>query len=256
MAKLLKEDYLLTTSKIVKDICKPLFDSTDICYFHYSKLYDNAKTCILSTHPEFYEYFWKCHQEFFKKYSENIFLNKPTSMLLLDNGIQFGIDRILVIVTRYKQYYELFGFGTRPGNDSILNFYLNNMDVLKKFTLYFKEKGEALIKEAEKSFLPAKGYSIKEMKKFSENKQQKLCFDVKLRKIGLQTESGEVSITARELEILRLIAYGYSGKEMANKLNVVLKTVESHVANLKLKLGYTRRSDLVECFFKSPYSEI
>ncbi len=256
MAQLPKEYNALATNEMVKAICKPLFDSTDICYFHYSKLYDNAKTCILSTHLEFYEYFWKSHQEFFKQYSENIFLNKPTSVLLLNDGIQFGIDRILVIITRYKHYYELFGFGTTPGNDSILNFYLNNMDVLKKFTLYFKEKGDALIKEAEKNFLPVKGYSIKEMKDFSKKKQREPCFDVKLKKIGIQTEFGEVSITARELEILRLIAHGYSGKEMANKLNVVLKTIESHMAHLKLKLGYTRRSDLVECFFKSPYSEI
>lgn len=45
------------------------------------------------------------------------------------------------------------------------------------------------------------------------------------------------SLTARQREILKLIAEGQSTKEIAGKLNISVKTVESHRAKLAEKLG-------------------
>lgn len=45
------------------------------------------------------------------------------------------------------------------------------------------------------------------------------------------------SLTARQSEILKLIAEGHSTKEIAGKLNISVKTVESHRAKLAEKLG-------------------
>jgi two-component system response regulator NreC len=52
--------------------------------------------------------------------------------------------------------------------------------------------------------------------------------------------------TERESEVLRLIAAGYSNKEIAGRLSLSVKTVESHKANGMRKLGLTGRIDIVK----------
>ena len=54
---------------------------------------------------------------------------------------------------------------------------------------------------------------------------------------------GELS--EREAEVLRLIAWGHSNKEVAARLQISVKTVEAHKANTMKKLGLTSRIDIV-----------
>ena len=53
------------------------------------------------------------------------------------------------------------------------------------------------------------------------------------------------TISERESEVLRLIASGYSNKEIAASLSLSVKTVEAHKANAMRKLGLTSRIDIV-----------
>jgi two-component system, NarL family, response regulator NreC len=52
-------------------------------------------------------------------------------------------------------------------------------------------------------------------------------------------------ISERESEVLRLIAVGYSNKEVAAQLKISVKTVEVHKANAMRKLGLTGRVDVI-----------
>lgn len=54
---------------------------------------------------------------------------------------------------------------------------------------------------------------------------------------------GELS--DRELEVLRLVALGYTNAEVAAALYVSVRTVESHRAHVQQKLGLKTRADLV-----------
>jgi DNA-binding NarL/FixJ family response regulator len=56
---------------------------------------------------------------------------------------------------------------------------------------------------------------------------------------------GAASLTGRESEVLRLIAWGYSNKEIAARLDLSVKTVETHKANAMHKLGMRSRIDIV-----------
>src|SRR5215213_8341607 len=53
------------------------------------------------------------------------------------------------------------------------------------------------------------------------------------------------SISEREAEVLRLIAWGHSNKEIAARLEISVKTVEAHKANSMKKLGMRSRIDIV-----------
>jgi len=51
-------------------------------------------------------------------------------------------------------------------------------------------------------------------------------------------------LTAREFEVLRLIARGYSYKEIAARLHLSVKTIESHVSGVLRKLQLSNRHQL------------
>ncbi len=52
-------------------------------------------------------------------------------------------------------------------------------------------------------------------------------------------------LTAREIEVLRLLAQGYTNRQIAELLKLSIRTVESHRANLRAKLDLDSRVDLV-----------
>ncbi len=58
-------------------------------------------------------------------------------------------------------------------------------------------------------------------------------------------ETGENSISLREKEILQLLAEGKSNKDISDLLNLSIKTVETHRANIMRKLGFRHITDLV-----------
>jgi len=53
------------------------------------------------------------------------------------------------------------------------------------------------------------------------------------------------NLSARETEVVRLIAWGYTNKEIAARLDLSVKTVETHKANAMHKLGVRSRIDIV-----------
>lgn len=54
------------------------------------------------------------------------------------------------------------------------------------------------------------------------------------------------ALTPRELEVLRLLAHGYTNRQVAEQLSVSIRTAEGHRSNLMSKLNLRSRLDLVE----------
>ncbi len=53
-------------------------------------------------------------------------------------------------------------------------------------------------------------------------------------------------LTERENEVLRLISFGYSNKEIGGQLDLSVKTIEAHKSNAMRKLGISSRIDIVK----------
>lgn len=66
-----------------------------------------------------------------------------------------------------------------------------------------------------------------------------------IRQKGVKTNGQRDTLTEREEEILRLVAQGYINKEIAAKLDISVKTVESHKSNFMQKLTLRSRADIV-----------
>ncbi|MBV9225096.1 MAG: response regulator transcription factor [Acidobacteriaceae bacterium] len=54
---------------------------------------------------------------------------------------------------------------------------------------------------------------------------------------GSSQETGKADLTARQREVLRLIALGCSAKDIANQLNISVRTAEFHRAAIMQRLG-------------------
>jgi DNA-binding NarL/FixJ family response regulator len=63
-------------------------------------------------------------------------------------------------------------------------------------------------------------------------------------------------LTARELDVLRLIAPGNSNKEIAGRLSISEETVKSHITNILAKLGAKDRTHAVTTALKRGIIEL
>ena len=61
---------------------------------------------------------------------------------------------------------------------------------------------------------------------------------------GRTDTAPEDKLTDRELEVLRLIARGYPYKQVARRLSISIKTVETHVSSVLRKLQLSSRYEL------------
>jgi len=59
-----------------------------------------------------------------------------------------------------------------------------------------------------------------------------------------ESESG-LELTARELQILELVALGYSAKEVAQEIEIAPRTVECHIDTMRLKMRARNRTHMV-----------
>jgi DNA-binding NarL/FixJ family response regulator len=63
---------------------------------------------------------------------------------------------------------------------------------------------------------------------------------------GQPPPASTAALSSREEEVLRLVARGYSNKEIATRLDISVKTVETHKANAMHKLQMRSRIDIVK----------
>ncbi|MBI2868087.1 MAG: response regulator transcription factor [Chloroflexi bacterium] len=68
-------------------------------------------------------------------------------------------------------------------------------------------------------------------------------------------KAGDDGLTAREMEVLRLIATGLSNQEVAEKLHLSVYTVQTHRAHIMRKLGLENRYELMRYAMRKGYTD-
>jgi two-component system, NarL family, response regulator NreC len=63
---------------------------------------------------------------------------------------------------------------------------------------------------------------------------------------GARRDGHAADLSEREQEVLRLLAWGYSNKEIAAELNLSVKTVETYKVRVAEKLGLRSRTEMVQ----------
>jgi two-component system response regulator NreC len=68
-----------------------------------------------------------------------------------------------------------------------------------------------------------------------------------VRRAEARGQSSDLDLlTSREREVLQLLAEGLSNREIAEELNISVKTVESHRSNMMNKLELNSKTELIK----------
>ena len=121
---------------------------------------------------------------------------------------------------------------------------MHHSEELARDVLQAGARGYVLKSDAEENLVTAVD-SLRQHRPFLTSTVAEFVLDDYLRRDGAQDESSAVAVTAREREIIQLVAEGQSNKEAASTLGISVKTIEAHRANVMRKLQLRSVSDLV-----------
>lgn len=260
--KLFIPDHNLGFSSIkeVNEIAKPLFERSGISFTDFARIYNNGSWIFLTSNEKLTRFFFDDgfvflpHVEI-KKQKSFLFLS---SVNAFERSIKsarenFQVDHILAHINRQPNYVDVFWFGADTAKTQIMDFYLNNVDLLDNYTNYFKLKAHKLISAAEKSkiILP---HSLQDeyQEAFARAKihqdisNHKSYFIEQLQIAGL-----DVSFTPREIDCIHLLLKGLTAKGIAKRLNLSPRTVESYIENIKTKTQCHSKEQLLDMLAES-----
>jgi DNA-binding NarL/FixJ family response regulator len=128
----------------------------------------------------------------------------------------------------------------------VLMLTMHHSEELVRNVLQAGARGYVLKSDADASLISAVD-SLRQHKPFLTANVAEFVLDDYLRRADQQdlTALPHTGVTAREREIIQLLAEGKSNKEAASILDVSVKTIEAHRANLMRKLHLRSFSDLV-----------
>jgi DNA-binding NarL/FixJ family response regulator len=130
-------------------------------------------------------------------------------------------------------------------NTEVLLLTMHHSEELARDVLQAGARGYVLKSDADENLLTAVDH-LRQHKPFLTSVVTEFMLDEYLgRRAGQQDDVAPAAVTAREREIIQLIAEGHSSKEAASTLGVSVKTVEAHRANIMRKLHLRSVSDLV-----------
>jgi LuxR family quorum-sensing system transcriptional regulator SolR len=237
----------IQSSHIVEEICHDFFLKTGISYFTYAKQMSDGTRFSLTTNAKQAEYFVN------KQYFRNIVFSDPLhkrieywlwnslpfSESLNEQATLFNISNGFTIIKPSEHGDEYFYFGAKPHEHFMNNFYINNMELLHQFTLYFKEKARKLITKSSayhnRILLPKElmesSASNPEFNKIRNYSHQKpLILD------SVTIDKQGTKLSKREIECAILLTKNQTAKQIAQTLDISFRTVEVHIQNIKYKM--------------------
>jgi two-component system response regulator NreC len=81
---------------------------------------------------------------------------------------------------------------------------------------------------------------------YIDSASQELIVNTRINNVVFKGEAQGKPLSEREVEVMSLVANGYTNKEIAKKLSISVKTVENHKSNSMQKLDLKSRAEVVD----------
>ena len=241
----------------VAKICEPLFFNCYIKTFYYARIYDAGHCFMLCTNSHWLSYkkdhdFTVLAPIFWQKDAVKLYHLVPQhgdelhTKIISDGASIFGIHHPFDLIYRRQNYYELYSYALQYADRDAPNFYFNNLALLERFSLYFNEKADSIIRKHEQRndfYVPNRdlvpiNYSI--------SKNENLVDDLKIERLNINGAYGNIKLSHRETECLIKISEGYSYKKIAQLLgDLSPRTIETYINSIKTKTGCNDKSELI-----------
>ena len=151
-----------------------------------------------------------------------------------------------------KQYAELYWFTGKKTGTNIQKFCMKNKHILLKFIDHFNSNKQFLTLPNSKNDLFKFGHGFNFNIPASERINDRHAIIEFLGKLGSQKNCNfRKNLSHREIEVLAIIAQGFTSKIAAQKLNISVKTVQNHIEHIKQKTNTHFKSDLINLYGKN-----
>jgi DNA-binding CsgD family transcriptional regulator len=251
---LLVQKYTIKQEHKIKRICVPIQDYLNIREIGYARVEADGRFCNINSFPPFLEYFYSENlantQHYFSHpdlFQSGYTLAPVTFCPLFQKNIQnqYDINYVLYKLQKIKNGLEIFFFHPKmvlkKQNSKNCFKYLKNINLLDKFTNYFRKEASCIIESA-----MAEGFNIKVIRGqafYEVNPRLDLLSNDLKAKQFLKKIS---PLTEREQQCLDLYKQGRSSQATAAILNLSQRTVEHYFDNIKTKLGCQSKMELLE----------
>jgi LuxR family quorum-sensing system transcriptional regulator SolR len=155
---------------------------------------------------------------------------------------EFNFANGLTLVERYSTHYYMIAFAAPQSNKGVLDFYLNNIDLLKNYIQAFKERLRDLLDtlESQPFILPPPLQD--------ENLQDMLLSTTPQppKKKSVIFNNQETYLTPKEHECIQQLSLGLSAKKIGQCLDISHRTVEQYFERAKIRTGCRTKQDLIQ----------
>lgn len=225
-------------------ICQPL-NNIGIDHLSYTRVYNNGERVYLVSKPiivvDFFakKKYLKCdnekHPDYYHEKEIQVWSTLPNQKVYHEAKLMGAGHGIYYFDQKGEDYCDSFGFATSTHNETILNSYFTNLDLIKKFVKYFRRDAASILHQAErhKIILP-----------LNEDTTSYLYRSEKL-KLFLMSENPSEKLTPRQLECTHLVMKGMSAKQIADELKISPRTVEIYLNEIKRRLRCKSRTELI-----------
>ncbi|SRR5579883_50100 len=259
MNPLQTNSYPLDMAKDIYNLCLPL-QRLGITYFTYLKKFTDGSQIYLSNSGQWIEDYFKL-----ELYKTSLFEDSPDSYnsgyfiwpkedhspVFLHARDYFNSDNGITIIEKNINYCEFYFFSGPVKATWLNNFYLNNIDLLKKFIIFFKSEGGRILRKSEKNRLHIHNASnLKSHDHFPNLKNERNVRNEFLSEINamdiISQDKISIKLSSREKEVAQNILMGKTAQRIADQLVISRKTVERHIENIKNKLNCSNKVELIK----------
>ena len=251
-------------SNTILKLCKPL-EKLDITYFAEISVSKNGFLSLLSNRVDWSKRFLSK-----KYYCDSLCADAPSSFLsghylirhlnrnakheYLSNEAKalFDIDHSIVFIEKNPGLINFYYFSGSAENTSIINFYLNNISLLKKFILFFKVKATNLRNLCISHPIHFENYQniltsdIREEGIICDKKKFNFISEINNHHYLININGKNKKFSKREVDCIFCLLSGKTAREAADILTLSVRTVENYIDTIKTKLDCYRKSEVLE----------
>lgn len=244
------------TCEAVDLVCQPLLHHIGITHFGHIRIFDDSTMLRLANNVEWTRrYFEKSFYNDIDLYGmrdvpENesrimLLTGQPTNDHCTALCYDYDIWNALVIYERFSGYSKFWFFATGRCNTEIINYYVNNIPIFKKFIVYFEERFKETFTNFDKESLISSKVKTHPYYSATEEKNKEFLSKINLKKYRFQND---IYFSARETECMYHLSCGKSVKEIGSILGLSPRTIESYIVNVKNKTGCNNKSQIIKLF--------
>jgi DNA-binding CsgD family transcriptional regulator len=250
----------------IDDICKPL-RQFGVHLYSYRKTFRDGSRINVSNNANWLEDYFRL--ELYKSslfesdidcYSSgfSVWPQESNLPIFVHGRTYYNSDNGITLILKDKDYCEYFIFGADPHKKQMIDFYINNLELIRSFTEYFHEQSNDLLKKATNNLIRLNPIvkepsQIQQIYNKIDSVSIKQLFPKKKR--TNQPISQSIQLSPRELSCIQYLLKGKTAKEIANHLNLSYRTIEYYLEIIRSKTGCRNKYELIAHFstYTIPY---